>query len=184
MRKNIFVTLAVAGVATFALGACASTEGTGTTTEPEAGTNAPANPATDAPAEETPEAPAVTNPKFGETYTWESGIQATVGQPIPFTPGEYSLVEGATNYVYFDVKIMNGTAENFEPAMFIASLQSGNLEAEKVYDSGTLGDEPTTVLLPGREAVFKIGYAVSNPADLVMEFTPEMITYEDAIFTF
>lgn len=79
--------------------------------------------------------------------------------------------------------LVNGTATEFEPIAFQATMQSGNVEAESMYITslGVLG-APSTVLLPGREAVFRIAFAVSNPADLVMEVRPGF-EYDSAIFT-
>jgi hypothetical protein len=182
MRKNILMTLAVAGVATFALGACASTEGSGTTTEPQAGTNAPAETEAAAPVEtEAPAAPV--NPKFGETYTWEDGFQVTIGAPVAFTPSEYSMFdEAAAAHVVFDVTVVNGTAANWEP-IFTTTAQSGNIEAEQIYDSeNDVNGGLDTTLLPGREAVFKIGYSVANPADIVLEVSPDF-EHENVIYT-
>lgn len=178
MKKTLaMVTLAVA------LTGCASQSGS-VDSEPQAGSNRPTDAAVEEPVEEpVEEAPQSTTVKFGETYTYEDGVSITAGMPAPFQPGEYSLVEGASNYLAFDLTIVNGSSVNVDPAMWFGTLQSGNVEAEKVYDSEQLGDEPTTTLLPGREAAFKVGYAVADPADLVFEVTPGMIDYEAAIFT-
>jgi hypothetical protein len=39
-----------------------------------------------------------------------------------------------------------------------------------------------TTLLPGREAVFKIAYSVTNPADIVLEVSPDF-EHENVIYT-
>lgn len=131
----------------------------------------------------TTESPESQNPVFSETYDWEDGISITVGVPESFTPGEYSAVDGAEDHLMFEVKIVNGTDANFDPSMFTSTLQSGNAEAESVYDSDAgIEGSPSTTLLAGREAVFKIGYGVSNPDDLVLEVSPDF-EHDSAIFT-
>jgi len=79
------------------------------------------------------------------------------------------------------VRIVNGTSENWDPSLFYATLQSGNQEASQVYDSGQLGDSPSTSLLPGREVQFQIAFGVNDPADLVLEVAPDF-TYKNVIF--
>lgn len=120
------------------------------------------------------------NPKFGQSYEWEDGLSVTIGAPAPFTPSEYALSEGASAYLSFEVKIVNGTTGNFDPSLFSSTLQSGNAEASQVYDSEF--ESLSTTLLAGREAVFKIGYGVSDPADLVLEVSPDF-DHDSVIFT-
>lgn len=172
---------------TLALTACETTEGS--KGEAAAGTNRPPDAA--APAEPTAAEPEVEEPaadagplKFGETFTYENGVSISVGAPTPFKPSEYAAVEGeAAAYLAFPITIVNGSTTNLDVAMWHGTLQSANTEAEKVYDSESLGDEPSTTLLPGREATFKVGYGVQNPNDLVFEVTPGIVEYEDAFFT-
>ncbi|MFZ5850350.1 MAG: hypothetical protein ACOYY2_03010 [Actinomycetota bacterium] len=152
------------------------------------GTNAPA--ATTAAAESEPEPPAETTPAapayaaFGQTYTWDDGLAVTVSPPAPFTPSETAAFTESPAYLAFEVKVVNGTAEPYEPAVLYLTLQSGNTEASQVFDVGEAGlaGPPATPLLPGREAVFKVGFGVADPADLVMQVAPGF-EYDPAIFT-
>lgn len=191
MRRTL---LATALVGLLAAG-CASTEGSGTTDEPT-GTNAPTAAATESapptmqsPSPSTttsttpPQPAAPANPTFGETYTWEDGISVTVSPPEPFEPSEYAIAGEWPAYLAFNVKVVNGTQANFDPSMFSTTLQSGNTEGDEVFDSANgFEGSPSTTLLPGREAVFKIGYGVQDAADLVMEVSPSF-EHESAIFT-
>lgn len=124
------------------------------------------------------------NPRFGQTWTDQDGLSVTIGKPTSFKPGKYSLADDKTaTYLKFEVRLVNGTAENFDPALFHATVQSGNKEAESVFDTGNgLEGAPSTTLLPGREAVWAIGFAVSDPDDLVMEVSPQLIG-DNVIFT-
>lgn len=181
-------TLAAATLAVLLTG-CASQSGS-VDDDPQAGNNRPAEaeqvaeeaPVEEAPVEEAP-APASTNLKFGETFTYENGVSLTVGTPEPFTPSEYAAADEAPAYLKMTLTIVNGGTENLDPAGWYGTMQSGNVEASKVYDSEQLGDEPSTTILPGREATFAVGYGVMDPADLVFEVTAGMFEYDDVIFT-
>lgn len=164
-----------------ALVACApSTQSAGTTSAPPTGSNAPAE---STPAETTTSEAAV-NPKFGETYTWDDGLAVTVSTPAPYTLSDSGYVgnPGAAQ-VAFDVKVVNTGTANYEVVGMYLSLQSGNVEAEQIFDTANgLGGAPSTPVLPGREAVFKVGFGVADPVDLVMQVTPGF-DYEAVIFT-
>lgn len=163
------------------LSGCGGTTGATSSDAPE-GSNAdkPASTKSDAP--EKAETPA---PKFGETYSWEDGMSVVISNPEPFTPSEYSVIEGATDYVKFGVRLINKTGKPFDPALVYSTLQSGNEEAEQVFDSeNNIGGSPETKLLDGREAKWVIGFAVKDPNDLVLEISPDAgIEYEGAIYT-
>lgn len=119
---------------------------------------------------------------FGSAYTWDDGLSIEVGTPEAFTPSAYAAgTEGHDQFVTFTVRIVNGTSENWDPSMFYATLQSGNQEASRVFDSEQLGDTPSTSLLPGREVEFTMAYGVNDPADLVMEVAPDF-SYQNVIF--
>lgn len=93
------------------------------------------------------------------------------------------MADGAEEYLAFDVTIVNGSEETYDPAFFLASMQSGNTEAEEIFDSENgFEGSPSTSLLPGREAEFRIGFGVSDPDDLVMEVAPGF-EYDAAVFT-
>ncbi len=155
--------------------ATTTTEKVATTTEEEETTTTT--------EEETTTTTAPPNPKFGQTFQWKDGLSVTIGAPTPFTPSESAASEAAPAYLSFEVKIVNGTTANFDPSAFNSSLQSSNVEAAEVFDSANgFEGSPSTTLLAGREAVFKIGYGVSDPADLVLEVHPDF-EHDSVIFT-
>lgn len=170
--------------AALALTGC--TASAGTTSNPPAGDNRPEPVAEEDTTEEEPaEVPAApVNPKFGESYEWEDGLVVTVSAPTPFTPSEYAYVgEGSPAYLLFTVTVVNGSEVNYDPTLFFNTLQSGNAEAEAIFDSDNgLSLPPQTALLPGREATFNIGFGVADPNDLVMEVTPGF-EYDSVIYT-
>ena len=55
--------------------------------------------------------------------------------PTPFTPGKYASAEPATAYLSYTVTIVNNTGDVYEPAVFFTSVQSGDQEADQVFDS-------------------------------------------------
>ena len=67
----------------------------------------------------------------------------------------------------FEVILVNGTKEKFDPYYWSTTLQSKDTEGEEVFDDGIAA--PETNLLPGRQAKFKIAYGVLDPTDLVMD---------------
>ncbi|MDP9421143.1 MAG: hypothetical protein M3P53_13560 [Actinomycetota bacterium] len=146
-------------------------------------------PADESEREETErEAPAVepeqsSELSFGETFTYENGLSITVSAPEPYTKSDTGAgAEDSAAQVKFDVTVVNGTSERYEPALFSTTLQSDNAEGDAIFDSANgINGAPSTVLLPGREASFAIAYGVSNPADLVLEVSPGF-EYESIVY--
>ena len=195
MKTKIMGTLAVSSLA-LVLAACgAQTPGAESTTD-AAGTNAPsttAAPTAAAAAVETEEAsetesasasPAEeTMPQFGESYTWEDGITIKIGEPKAYKPSESAYVSGDGDPIVFNVTIVNGTEARFDPAVFHATMQSSNVEAESIYDSAkNLEGTPSTTILPKRESSFQLAFAVADKKDLVLEVTPSF-EHESVVFT-
>lgn len=139
-----------------------------TTPTPEATTETPTTP----PEPESPEDAGFAT--WGQTWTWDDGLTATISAPEEFTPSEWSAGgEGAAAHVAFTIIVVNGTAAPFDPAMMMVTAQSGNTEASEVYDTENgFGGSPMTTVLPGRETSYKVGFGVSDPNDIVLEFTP------------
>ena len=118
---------------------------------------------------------------FGETWEYTDGVAVTVSAPRPYEPSDTAFPVDAEAYVVFDVTIVNGSDEAYEP-LVITTMQSGNTEAEQVFDSANgLGGPPSTTVLPGREVTFPVGFAVADPGDLVLEITPGF-EYQPAIY--
>ena len=59
--------------------------------------------------------------------------------------------------------IVNNTGDVYEPAVFFTSVQSGDQEADQVFDSeNNLTGSPSTAILAGRQSTFTIGAALEN----------------------
>lgn len=192
MRKTIAL---VASMITVAVMSGCSAQGNSATTA-EAGANRPtvssSSTPSDAPsvAPEPSEAPSeapdpgdATYP-FGSTVATDNGIKITVSGATTFTPSEYAAgAEKGKTAVKFDITVLNGSGSNYDPNLFFTTLQSANTEAQIIVDSDAkIGLGPSTTLLPGREAKWTVGYAVTDPADLVMEVSPGF-EFKSAIFT-
>jgi len=162
MNTRLFLTISLFSVGLLGLTGCIGSTTSETTIE---GTN---KPSTSAPAQES----TVLTKQFGESYRFDDGMQLTVGPGVAFTPSEWASfgTEGANAYLRFTVTVVNGTEQTFDPSMIYMTMQSANTEAQEVYDSDNgLGFAPSTSLLPGREVVYDVGFAVADPNDLVME---------------
>lgn len=173
MRKML--TAMIAGIALIALTGCGQTDGQ-PTNDAGTGNNRPG-------ISEPTSAEASTNSKFGAAFTFKNNLAVSVSPPEPYTPSSSaSGGDSANQFVVFTVTVVNGSTDNYDPVLFTADLQSGNREAEKVYDSANDIGAPTTVVLPGRESEFRLAFAVIDPEDLVLQVSPGF-KYRDAIFT-
>ena len=209
MRSRRMFTAAALLVAAMTVTACSTTTG-GTTATPAAGVNAPptataATTARDSGASSSPvssstaSSPATTPSRtptppsttavtdqavFGETYAWADGLEVTVSAPEPFKPSEYAVTDNADDtYLSFTVTIVNKTGKKYEPALFIASVQSGDREGEQIFDSENgFSGTPSTAILNGRQSTFTIGFSASDAKDIVMEVRPGF-DYDSAYFT-
>lgn len=182
MRK-IASTLLAATLGAAALAGCSGESGS-VNDDPPSGSNAAEldDEATPAEEEEPSEEPEV-NPTFGQAYTWDNGLTVTIGVPTPFEPSEFAYVDGEGTPMRFDVTVVNGTGANYEPGIDYITVQSGSTEAIDIFDVDQLGDTPSTVLLDGREAQYSVGFLVSDPADLVLEFQPGDYELASVVYT-
>jgi hypothetical protein len=189
MRIRTALTAAAAS-SVLLLGACSSTESTGTAEEAPVGSNADVEESEPSQDEESPSEGASDEPvddgiaEFGETYTFEDDIALTVSEPKPFKPSQYAATGNKfKNFQRFTVTVVNGSDVAYDPTMIYATMQSGDAEAEEVYDTQNgLEGSPQTKVLPGRQTKFDIGFGVKNPSDLVMEIAPGF-EYDSVIFT-
>ena len=120
---------------------------------------------------------------FGATYSWDDGLDVTVAPPTPFTPSEFAAAEPAAAYVSLAVTIANRTGQPYDPTIFFVTMQSGDREADQVFDAANgFEGTPTTAILDGRDATFTVGFGVQDPNDLVLQVTPGL-DYSPAYFT-
>jgi hypothetical protein len=107
---------------------------------------------------------------FGKSYTWDDGVRLTVGKPQKLTPSEFAVVDKSKRYVKFTVIVVNKSAKPVGLGLAYISVQSGNEEAEHIFDSPSgLNGPPDTKVAKGGEVKFHVGFGVANPKDLFME---------------
>jgi len=153
------------------------------TDDPKTGSNASTKEAESEPdPEETTEAPKE-NPKFGQTVTYENGIQVTVGKPKSTKITEYAaMTKKWKSYQAFEVVVVNNSGKNFDVSGLYFTMQSNDEEAEQIFDEGFDG-APSTTLLDGRQSKFRIGFGVNNPEDMVLELELGDFESEPTIYT-
>lgn len=184
MRKNVVALVLIPFLLMGAESSCGSSK-SGSKGAPEAGNNRPSASAqaTEEPTDAATEEPDETAPvKLGETFKYTDGLAITISKPQPYKPSPYAAVKKSPYYRLFIVTIVNGTGKRYDTSQFSTTLQSANEEADESFDSEKgLEGAPSTTLLPGREARFKIGYGMTSATDLVLEANPGF-AYENAIF--
>lgn len=174
--KKILVAIAAAAL----LSACAQTPATPGAVAEQTGSNRPAA-TSEAPVADVAEPePEFTAPEeaddepvaFGSSKVYTDGLQVTVSKGKSFKPSDTSAGgDGFKSFVKYTITIVNGTGKVFDASMFSSSAQSGNVEADEIYDTD-MGGAPGTKLLKGRESKFSVGYGVTDPKDVVLEVTP------------
>ncbi len=118
---------------------------------------------------------------FGDTLKRGDGLEVTVSPPESFTPGRYSAGgEGSPEHVRFEVTLKNGTDEAFDPSMLYATVTSGGVEGEEIFDDGLEG-APMTTVLPGKSVTYPVGFGVEDSSDVLMEIELDWVG-ETAIF--
>ncbi|WP_327356556.1 DUF4190 domain-containing protein [Streptomyces sp. NBC_01304] len=134
---------------------------------------------------EEPEAPAPL--KFGGTHTYDDGVKVTVAKPKPYTPDEFAAGHEKGNVaIQVTITIKNGSKKTLDINTALPTLRDGKgSDAEMVFD-GSNGTKPFNgKLLPGKQAVSQFAFSLPANAtkDLQLEVGPEVVTYEDAIWT-
>lgn len=184
----------------FALAGCSSNPSTGPVA-PESGPNRPASssaPATTtatqgpAPTSAAPAPPPVPVPtlnqnatdKLGSTHKWQNGVSVAVGKPTEFEPSSSAVgTDPGKKYVLITFTVVNGSDKEYDPADFQASVQSGDTEAEHVYDPAKgVSGAPSTQIPTRGETKLSLAFAVPDPADLTVLVAPGL-DYESVPFT-
>ncbi|MER7177240.1 DUF4190 domain-containing protein [Streptomyces mesophilus] len=124
---------------------------------------------------------------FGDSYEYEDGVLVTVSEPKAYTPDQYAAGHEKGNKAFqFTITIENGSKEKLDISGAFPSLRDGEgADTEMIFD-GSNGTKPFEgTVLPGKKATAK--YAFSVPAgaekELQLEMSPEILEYDDAIWT-
>lgn len=114
---------------------------------------------------------------FGQTFTWNDGLSVTLSKPREFKPSPYAHVRSAhgrmgKTFLVVTVEVVNHTGHAFDPRWFVASLPPGSPAGTVSDKDKAIGAQPRTKLMDGREATWRLGYAVVNPDHLILEVSP------------
>lgn len=175
------------------LAACGGTEQakpSATVTETVTVTAAPSESPDDETSEPEPTPEGTTEPddsddgvtSFGDHFEWEDGIQVFVSEPKPYRPSQYASTGKQPENLVVTIRIVNNGKKRYSPFDLSYSMQSGNREAQEIFDSPRLEGAPETTLLPGREVEFESGWNVKDSRDLVLEVSPTF-DHEPMYFT-
>lgn len=86
-------------------------------------------------------------------------------------------------FLVFQITVINGTKDTFNPGVMQTSLQSGDVAGSDVIDMGNgIGMPPQTLLLPGRSVTYKVAFGVKDAKNLVLQVTPDFQS-KPALFT-
>ena len=183
MKGTAAIIAGVGTAAVIAVAACSSTPAAPSTAD--TGVNRPTASST-SPTSSTTSTTAA-NLRLGDSTKWEDGLSVTLSKAEPFTPSDSAAIldPSAKAFVKINVTLVNGTAANFDPAVFHMSAQAGNKEAQQVFDSAKgINSSPSTMLLPTRETQFPVVFGVLDAAnpDLVVQVTPDF-QHKAQVFT-
>lgn len=117
--------------------------------------------------------------QFGDKYTYENGVSLAISKPEAFKPSETGLMllsdPDGKDFVSFDVTIVNGSDEAYDPNLTNFTASSDGEEAEQIFDTDNkLNGSPSTTVKPGKSVKFKIGFAVADKGDITMDASPGM----------
>ncbi|PZF53299.1 hypothetical protein DEJ23_14850 [Curtobacterium sp. MCSS17_008] len=136
-------------------------------------------------ATSTPSQAAAENPKFGQAFTFKSGLKVTISAPEAYTPSTYASGAAANN-IKFNVTIENGSDEAVTPVIFQYTATAGGQAGNEIFDTEQkVGayDGPNSVA-PGASASYVIGYGFAGSADgVTVTFDPSDFVSKPATFT-
>lgn len=181
MKKSIIAGLAL--TAALSLGAC-TTPGA----PAEQGSALPVA-TTQSSAAATPVSEDKAMPKFGEQFVWDDNLAVTV-KPLGASKASETAAgadQSAGDIFLFEISIVNGTPENFDPALFMADVNYGatGAAASRVFDTAAgIGNSFQGVILPGKQQTVKFAYAIpaADLGDVQMTLSPS-IMHTETTFT-
>ncbi len=124
---------------------------------------------------------------FGDSWEYDDGVSVTVSEPAAYKPDEFAAGhEKGNTAIQFTITIENGGKEKLDITTALPSLRDGKgADAEMIFD-GSYATKPFEgTVLPGKKATAKFAFSIPAGAekDLQMELSPEVIEYDNAIWT-
>ncbi|MCX4822657.1 DUF4190 domain-containing protein [Streptomyces sp. NBC_01142] len=125
--------------------------------------------------------------KFGETHAYEDGVKVTIAKPASYKPDEFAIGHKDGNVaVQLKITIVNGSDRTIDIGTALPTAKDANgAESEGIFDGKQATRPFSGKLLPGKQAVSQFAFSVPADAakELQVEFGPEVLEYEDAIWT-
>ncbi|MFJ2746006.1 DUF4190 domain-containing protein [Streptomyces sp. NPDC087440] len=127
--------------------------------------------------------------KFGETYTYPSGLKVTVAKPVPYAFDDYNVSIKDTKgkkALQVVVTVVNGSPEpiDFKTSLPQVTDAQGN-DADLVIDGSGRQEIISGKVGPGTKKVGKTAYAMPEGATGSLEviFNPDLAVMEDVTWT-
>ncbi len=108
--------------------------------------------------------------KFGGTYRFLDGMTVTVSAGKPYQPTESAFGTPAKQYLQYDVTIVNGTRQTFDPGRFSYGMTEAGKRVGQISDPDRqIGRIPNGSVPPGHQIVLKIALGVNGTKNLALD---------------
>jgi hypothetical protein len=108
--------------------------------------------------------------KFGGSYRFLDGMTVTVSAGKPYQPTESAFGAPAKQYLQYDVTIVNGTRQTFDPGRFSYGMTETGKRVGQISDPDRQIDRiPNGSVPPGHQIVLKIALGVTGTKNLALD---------------
>ncbi|GAA2232685.1 hypothetical protein N1031_08625 [Herbiconiux moechotypicola] len=120
----------------------------------------------------------VVRARFGQTVTYDDGLQLSIGAPEVFEPSPESRGGGQAESVIFTITLHNPGSQEV-PLRASSAVSSAGEPASVVVDgaNGLNGVPPVGSIAPGQTVSYREGYSVASAADVVVLLEPSSDYY-------
>lgn len=135
----------------------------------------------EAPASEEPDESVGT---FGQVVHWDD-VDIVVSKPKAYKVSDTGAGgETFEHSVSMVVKVTNTGNEPFDPSMMYMTASSAEQEAAEIFDTeNNIGGAPMTPVLPGKSVKWSVAWNVADPADVLVQVTPDMMANDAVLFS-
>ncbi len=124
-----------------------------------------------------------TQVSFGDSATWDDGVQVSIADPEDFEPSDTAAGgEDFEQAVSVEVTLTNGSDEPLSTIFLLLSAESGGSTGEQIFDYGAGLELPFEDVEPGDEVTFTAGFGVEDPQDAQITVGPDF-EYDDVTFS-
>jgi hypothetical protein len=108
--------------------------------------------------------------KFGGSYRFLDGMTVTVSSGKSYQPTENAFGAPAEQYLQYDVTIVNGTRQTFDPGRFSYGMTEAGKRVGQISDPDRQIDQiPDGSVPPGHQIVLKIALGVTGTKNLALD---------------